>query len=246
MIWRAPTLDGDESMALFLERASLVRPWFTLDTASESAVRSMCARLDGIPLGIELAAGWLRTLTPQQIAGGLEDRLSLLAGGPRGAPPRQQTLEASIDWSHDLLDASDQAVFRRLGVFAGGFTVDTARAVCGFVDVDPDDVLDILRRLVDKSFVVATIAPEKDAGRDAPSEGRFRLLEPIRRYALDRLDDADEVATVRDRHLDYFVAFVEAAEPELDRNKDAWRAQVEVEYENLRVRAGSRPHGRRS
>ncbi len=233
--WRAPTLDGDESMELFLERASLVRPWFTLDAASESAVRSMCARLDGIPLAIELAAGWLRTLTPQQIAAGLEDRLSLLVGGPRGAPPRQQTLEASIDWSHDLLDASDRAVFRRLGVFAGGFTVDAARAVCGFVDVDPDDVLDTLRRLVDKSFVVATTAPEKDAGRDAPSEGRFRLLEPIRRYALDRLDDADEDTTVRDRHLDYFVAFVEAAEPELDRNKDAWRAQVEVEYENVRV-----------
>src|SRR5207247_289436 len=105
-VWQVPPLAEDDALALFVERASLVRPWFSLDASSEELVRTMCSRLDRIPLALELAAAWLRTLTPQQIEAGLDDRFALLVRGPRGAAPRQQTLAASIDWSHALLDES--------------------------------------------------------------------------------------------------------------------------------------------
>jgi predicted ATPase/DNA-binding CsgD family transcriptional regulator len=218
-VWRVPSLAEDEALALFVERASLVRPWFTLDASSEAAVRTMCARLDGIPLALELAAAWLRTLTPQQIEAGLDDRFALLVRGPRGAVARQQTLAASIAWSHDLLDEPDRAVFRRLAVFGGGFTLDAARAVTG-------GSLDTLGRLVDKSLVVAE---QRDGAI------RYRMLETIREYAAGRLREAGEEAATRDRHLDHFLAIAETAEPELDRDKDAWRALVEPDRDNLRA-----------
>lgn len=218
-VWRVPSLAEDEALALFVERASLVRPWFTLDTSSEAAVRTMCARLDGIPLALELAAAWLRTLTPQQIEAGLDDRFALLVRGPRRAVARQQTLAASIAWSHDLLDEPDRMVFRRLAVFSGGFTLDAARSVT-------EGSLDALGRLVDKSLVVAE---QRDGA------ARYRMLETIREYAADRLREAGEAAAIRDRHLDHFLAFAEAAEPELDRDKDAWRALVEPDRDNLRA-----------
>jgi predicted ATPase len=113
-VWQMPPLSEDDALDLFLERASLVRPGFTLDAPGEDAVRTMCRRLDGIPLALELAAAWLRTLTPRQIAAGLDDRFALLVRGPRGAVPRQQTLAASIEWSHALLDEPDRIVLRRL------------------------------------------------------------------------------------------------------------------------------------
>ena len=156
----------------------------------------MCAGLDGIPLAIELAAAWASTLTPQQIVAGLDDRFTLLVRSVRGAAARHQTLAASIDWSHDLLDDRDRIVFRRLAVFRGGFTLDAARAVC-----DRDDVLVALRGLVDKSLVTVE-------ERDGVS--RFRLLETIRQYARQRLDEAGEQAATRDRHLDYLLAVAEA------------------------------------
>ena len=128
-VWQMPPLSEDDALDLFLERASLVRPGFTLDAPGEDAVRMMCRRLDGIPLALELAAAWLRTLTPRQIAAGLDDRFALLVRGPRGAVPRQQTLAASIGWSHALLGQPDQIVLRRLAVFAGGFGLEAALAV---------------------------------------------------------------------------------------------------------------------
>ncbi|MGW4063791.1 helix-turn-helix transcriptional regulator [Amycolatopsis sp. NPDC004747] len=212
-VWRVPPLGVEDAVALFVERAGAVRPLFTLDASSAAAVRSICTRLDGIPLAVELAAAWLGTLTPHQIDAGLGDRFALLTRGPRGVPERQRTLEGSIAWSHDQLDREDRAVFRRLAVFAGGFTLDAAGGAA---------VLPALGRLVDKSLVLA-------------EDGRYRLLETLREYAAARLAEAGETDAVRDRHLDHYLALAEAAEPDLDRDKDAWRARVEPERDNLRA-----------
>ncbi len=212
-VWRVPPLAVEEAVALFVERAGAVRPLFTLDASSAAAVRSICTRLDGIPLAVELAAAWLGTLAPHQIDAGLEDRFALLTRGPRGVPARQRTLEGSLAWSHDQLDEEDRAVFRRLAVFAGGFTLDAAGGPA---------VLPALGRLVDKSLVLA-------------EEGRYRLLETLREYAAARLAEAGETGAARDRHLDHYLALAEAAEPDLDRDKDAWRARVEPERDNLRA-----------
>ncbi|MFL6271497.1 MAG: LuxR C-terminal-related transcriptional regulator [Actinomycetes bacterium] len=225
-VWQVPPLATDDAMALFVERAGAVRPGFALDAAGEAAVRTMCARLDGIPLALELAAAWLRTLTPQQIEAGLDDRFGLLVRGPRGAVPRQQTLAASIDWSHALLEETDRVVFRRLAIFPGGFGLEAARSVAAAGTVGRDDVLDALGRLVDKSLVVAT---------ERGQEARYRLLETIRQFAADRLADAGEVAATRDRHLAHVLAFVEGVEPELRRDLDAWRTRLELEQANLRT-----------
>jgi predicted ATPase/class 3 adenylate cyclase/DNA-binding CsgD family transcriptional regulator len=226
-VWRVPSLVEDEAVSLFVERASRVRPWFTLDATSEAAVRTMCRRLDGIPLAIELAAAWLRTLTPAQIAAGLDDRFALLVRGPRSAVARHQTLAASMDWSHDLLDDTHRVVFRRLAAFTGGFALDAARAVAAGDDVADPDVLIALGGLVDKSLVVMD---------ERGGEARYRLLESIRQYGAKRLRDAGETEAVRDRHLDHFLALATAAEPELeDADQDVWLARLEAEHDNLRV-----------
>ncbi|MGW7687165.1 helix-turn-helix transcriptional regulator [Kribbella sp. NPDC054772] len=208
-IWRVPALAPDEARVLFAERAGTEFP------QSEQAIRSICARLDGMPLALELAAAWVRTLTPEQIESGLSDRFGLLTKNVRGVAARQQTLAASIDWSHELLDADERRVFRRLAVFAGGFTLDAATVICG-----GDDVLEVLARLVDKSLVVA-------------EDGRYRLLETIREYAALRLTEAGE--DLRDRHLDHYLRVAEAAEPLLDKDRDAWRALIEPDRENCRA-----------
>jgi predicted ATPase/DNA-binding CsgD family transcriptional regulator len=228
-VWRVPSLAPGEAMSLFAERASRVRPWFSLDATNEAAVRTMCDRLDGIPLAIELAAAWLQTLTPAQIAAGLDDRFALLVRGARGALPRHQTLAASMAWSHDLLDEVDRVVFRRLSVFSGGFTLDAARAVAAGEGVGATDVLAALGRLIDKSLVVVD---EDEDGREA----RYRLLETVRQYAGDRLEAAGEAEAARDRHLDHFLAFAEAAHPEMvGADQDVWLARVEAEHDNLRA-----------
>ncbi|GAA1956411.1 helix-turn-helix transcriptional regulator [Amycolatopsis minnesotensis] len=224
-LWRVPTLDADEAVALFAERASAVRPSFTVDSSGAAAVRTMCARLDGIPLALELAAAWLRTLTPQQIESGLDDRFALLVRGPRGVAARQQTLAASVDWSHGLLDEPDRIVLRRLAVFAGGCTLGAARSVCAGGTAGEGGVLDSLGRLVDKSLV---FVEEHDG------QARFRLLETIRDYAAAKLGEAGENDGARERHLDFYLSLAETAEPELDRDKDAWRALLQPEQENLR------------
>ncbi|HKE81018.1 MAG TPA: LuxR C-terminal-related transcriptional regulator [Solirubrobacteraceae bacterium] len=220
-IWRVPTLAGDDAVALFAERAALVRPDFELDPPTTAAVRALCARLDGIPLALELAAAWLGTLTPQQIEEALDDRFALLVRGRRGAPPRQQTLAASIDWGHGMLGEGDRVAFRGLGVFAGGFDLDAARAIC-----HGGDALGALGRLVDKSMVIA---------EDHDGRARFRLLETLRQYALERLREAGEDDAARDRHLDHFLSLVEDMAPQLDRDKDAWRERLVIDYDNLRA-----------
>src|SRR5581483_1704908 len=201
-----PPLSDDDALELFVDRARLVRPSFALDESSEAAIRSIAAHLDGIPLALELAAAWVRTLTPQQVEAGLDDRFSLLVRGPRGAQRRQRTLAGSIDWSHALLDETDRIVFRRLAVFAGMSGLAAVRALCVGGTVTAAEVLPALGRLVDKSLVVA---------EERNGESRYRLLETIRAYAAARL--------------------VEAAEPDREQDADRWRRVLLSEYDNLRV-----------
>lgn len=221
-VWRVPSLKVDEAVRLFADRATLVAPGFAART-HQVEVRSVCTRVDGIPLAIELAAAWVRALAPIQIASGLDESFRLLEGGPRGALPRHQALTASMEWSHALLEDAEQVVFRRLGVFAGGFSLGAVRAVC--VDDDrADDALATLGRLVDKSLVVV---------RQTATETRYRLLDTVRQYAQERLHISGEEDSVRDRHLDFYLAYVERAEPELDRDQDAWRRALAADNDNI-------------
>lgn len=224
--WQVQPLPLDEAVSLFTERARSVLPYFAIDEANERVIRSMCTRLDGIPLALELAASWMRTLTPAQLERGLDDRFALLVRSPRGTPGRHQTLAASIDWSHNLLEDVERRVLRRLAIFKGGFDLEAALVVCSDPTTDRAAVMQALGRLVDTSLVVA----EHRVG-----ESRYRLLETIRTDATARLADAGEDVPIRDRHLDHYLAVAETAEPELDRDKDAWRARMEPERDNLRA-----------
>ncbi|WP_406183519.1 AfsR/SARP family transcriptional regulator [Streptomyces sp. NBC_01006] len=221
-------LPPDPAHRLFADRAAAVRPGFT-PADDPAAVAEICARLDGLPLAIELAAARLRLLTPRQIADRLDDRFRLLTGGARTVLPRQQTLRAVVDWSWDLLDDSERTVLRRLSVFAGGCDVAAAEAVCADPDAaDTPDVLDLLGSLVDKSLVVA--AP-------APDGMRYRLLETIREYAAERAaaHPADRRAAAH-RHAAHFLALAEEAEPLLRGAAQLpWIRRIETELDNLRA-----------
>jgi predicted ATPase/class 3 adenylate cyclase/DNA-binding CsgD family transcriptional regulator len=225
LAWRVPSLDRESGVQLFIDRAVLVRPGFIFDDAETEFVARICERLDGLPLAIELAAARTRMMRPAAVAAALEDRFRLLTGGGRTAQPRQQTLEASVAWSHDLLEEPERALLRRLSVFNGGFTLDTAEAVCADGVVDTYSVLDLLSHLVDKSLV---------QGDDLARETRYRLLETIRHYARDRLLESGETDTVRDRHLGYFLALAERAEPEVGAaDGPSWMARLDMEHDNL-------------
>jgi len=219
-----PPLSDDDALSLFVDRARLVQPSFALDETNEAAIRSIAAHLDGIPLALELAAAWVRTLTAQQVEAGLDDRFALLVRGPRGAQRRQRTLAGSIEWSFALLDESDRIVFRRLAVFAGTFGLAAARALCAEGTVSAAEVLPALGRLVDKSLVVADVQAD---------ESRYRLLETIRAFAAARLVEAQEDIELRQRHLAWFLRFVEATEAERERDADGWRRALVLEYDNL-------------
>ncbi|MBK7975157.1 MAG: tetratricopeptide repeat protein [Deltaproteobacteria bacterium] len=215
-------LARSEAVKLFVDRAMQVASTFTLGEHNVAVVADICRRLDGIPLAIELAAARASSLTPEQIADRLGDRFRLLTRGARVALPRQQTLRALIDWSHDLLDERERTALRRLAVFAGGFTLEAAEAVCAGGDVDGYDVVDLLTNLIEKSLVV-----------HEPDRGRYRLLETIRAYALERLKDSGEEGAVRDLHLEHFLALAERA-PETAHAGDAgaWLA-FDADLENL-------------
>ncbi|WP_272475801.1 helix-turn-helix transcriptional regulator [Baekduia alba] len=223
VVWRVPALEVDEAVALFVTRGAEVRGP-DLAPPSADAVRSLCARLDGIPLALELAAAWLRTLSPEQIEAGLDDRFALLTRGPRGAVARQATLAASMAWSHDLLAERERVVLRRLSVFAGAFDADAAVAVCGGDEGAGPGALAALGRLVDQSLV----AP-------ADRAGRLRLLESVREYAGARLREAGEEAVTRGRHLAHLLAAARAAAPLLDTDRDAWRARLVDRQDDLRA-----------
>lgn len=230
LIWRVPSLDDESATRLFIERAAQVRPGFSPDPAELEVIAQICRRLDGIPLAIELAAARTRMMHPTRIAAGLDDRFRLLTGGGRTVMPRQQTLETSVAWSYDLLEHHEQAVLRRLSVFAGGFTLESAEAVCAGDSIDPYAVLELLSRLVDKSVV------QVDLGE---AEGRYRLLETIRLYAQQRLLESGEIDSTRNRHSMFFLSLAERAEPELAASDNAaWLTRLEQEHDNLRAALG--------
>jgi non-specific serine/threonine protein kinase len=214
-----------EAVRLFAARASAVRPDFALQAENAPIVADICRRLDGIPLAIELAAARVKILGVAQIREKLDDRFRLLTGGSRTALPRQQTLRATIQWSYDQLLEDEQSLMRALAVFAGGWTLGSATAIC-MESGDEFEILDLLSRLADKSLVVV--------GRGSGGSARYRFLETVREYALEQLKAVDEEAELRGRHLQYFLALAEAAEKELTGPKQAeWVATLETEHENL-------------
>jgi len=220
--YAVPALPQSEAERLFVERARAAKPDFRAD-GSAAALAGVCRRLDGIPLAIELAAARVRTLPVEAIAARLDDRFRLLTSGDRTALPRQQTLRALIDWSYELLSEDERAVFQRLAVFAGGWTMEAAEAVCSSGDVEKAAVLDHLSGLVDKSLVVM----------DADGM-RYRLLETVREYALERLEESGAGDDARTRHLHYCAAFAEKARPELTGPRQGeWLARLDIERENL-------------
>jgi len=206
--WRVPSLSlpvdredvASDAVRLFAARAQLVQPGFSLDRAPVPVVTEICRRLDGIPLAIELAAARIRLLSLAQIARGLDDALALVAGGARTALPRHRTLRASIEWSYELLDDEERLLLQRLGIFRGGFTLETAREVCTDSVLAPSAVLNLLGSLVEQSLVQA---------EDHGNVKRYRLLETIRQFAIERLEHDGAAGTFRDRHRDTFLAIAE-------------------------------------
>ena len=221
-----------EAVKLFIERALLVAPHFSVTNENVPFIAQICYRLDGIPLAIELAAARVKMLSVEQISRRLDDRFRLLTGGARTLLPRQQTLRALIDWSYDLLSEQERLFLRRLSVFAGGWTLEAAEAVCSGVEEDAIqtyDVLDLLSQLVHKSLVV--VVEHSQSG-----ETRYRMLETIRQYARDRLLEVEGSDTFRQPHLSYFVKLTAQAGPELYRSNQAfWLNRLDEELDNLRL-----------
>ena len=221
-------LGQSDAVRLFIDRALQVRPNFAITAANAPPVAQICHDLDGIPLAIELAAARVRMLAPEQIARGLNDRFHLLTGGSRTVMPRHQTLEASIDWSHELLSDGERMLLRRLSVFAGGWTLDAAEGVCEGNGIDRYAVLDLLTGLVDKSLVTTD---------EQGAEVRYGLLETVRQYAAARLAAAREVEAVRNRHVVYLLALAERAAPDVlgaGRDHPVLR-RLEAEMPNVRA-----------
>jgi len=215
------------AVALLVERARAVNPRFTLDADNASAVADICRQLDGLPLAIELAAARVHAIGPFVLQKKLADRFRILTKGARNAAPKHQTLYAAVDWSHELLDQDERALFRRLAVFVGGFDLDACEAVCGGVGPAPLDVLEGLGRLVDKSLVIAEPA--------ALGTVRYRLLETIRHYALDKLQSAGETGTTARAHLRHYTALAEEACQGRFEADAEWLDVLERELDNVRA-----------
>ncbi|MFD4181724.1 ATP-binding protein [Rhodococcus sp. NPDC058514] len=225
---RTPSLQGlprYDAVVLFTERAAAAVPEFTLTEGNRHAVAGICNRLDGLPLPIELAAVRLRAMSAEQVLQRLTDRFRLLTLGSRGAPTRQQTLRSSIEWSHDLCSDREQELWARLSVFAGGFEFDAAEGICAG-NLTPDDLLDVLASLVDKSIL---IREEPDA------VVRFRLLETLRDYGREKLRESGDEDVVHRRHRDWYARLARQAEVEwVGPCQAAWIARLEREQPNLR------------
>jgi predicted ATPase/DNA-binding SARP family transcriptional activator len=234
------TLVQYEAVRLFVERAAAVFPAFTVSSENAPAIAQICHRLDGIPLAIELAAARMSVLTVEQTAARLTDAFRLLTGGSRTALPRQQTLRATIDWSYNLLCLPERSLLCRLSVFAGGWTLEAAEAVCAdpeeetldpassLILISSRDVLDLLMQLVNKSLVIA----EREPGQEA----RYHLLETIRQYAREKLGAECAGETAWNRHLAYFVSLAERAESDQDGPRQlAWLKRLEKEADNIHV-----------
>lgn len=224
--------DGIEALArstavrLFVERAQLHKPAFSLNDREAPVVAELVARLEGIPLALELAAARMRSLSVSEINARLKDRYKLLTGGARVLQERQQTLRALVDWSYELLNDAERTVLRRLAVFVGGFDLNAAEQVCGGAPLLADDVLDLLGSLVEKSLVMLE---ERDDG------ARYRMLETIRDYAREKLDQSGDAAATEARHCDHYFALAKAANHGLTGSQQAdWIWRVEAELDNLR------------
>jgi len=216
-------LREQDAVRLFIERAAVAQPAFRLTAANAPAVAAICAQLDGIPLALELAAARVRTLTVEAIAARLSDRFKLLVSQDRTVLPRQRTLRALIDWSYDLLGETEKALFARLSVFAGGWTLEAAEAVGQGGDIASEDVLDLLARLVEKSLV----------RMDADS-GRYGMLETVKAYAREKLEASDDIEPTLERHLDFFLGLAEVARVQLvGPEQSAWMSRVDADLENL-------------
>jgi non-specific serine/threonine protein kinase len=222
----ADTLSGYEAVQLFVDRARNVRGEFGLTDTNAEAIAGICRRLEGLPLGVELAAARVNVLTPAQILQLLDDALSLLRL-PGGLIPRQQTLAATLDWSHGLLSDQERIAFRRMGVFSGPFDLEAATGVCGGHGLAPSAVLDTLADLVDRSLLIA------DTSREVAG---YRMLEPVRQYALARLEASDEEQAVRGAHFDYHLRLTQEAEPHFlsAPDQESWLARLGEAHPELR------------
>ncbi len=224
---RPEELERYGSVRLFVERARAASPRFELDEGNAVAVGRICQRLDGIPLAIELAAAQTRVLAAHDIAERLENCFQILTGGSRVALPRQRTLRGTMDWGHDLLSADEKDLFRRLGVFAGGFTLESAEEVCSDGGIEGAQVLDLLSSLVKKSLVRMAVQGE---------QARYRMLATVLQYAAERLAESEEEDAVRLRHAEFYVRLAERAEPELSGvDQKEWLDALDTEMGNLRT-----------
>jgi predicted ATPase len=221
-------LEAYESVRLFVERARGRDPSFSLSPHNSLAVAEICRRLEGIPLAIELAAARVDTLSLEQISERLGSSLELLTHGGRTAEPRHRTLKGTLDWSYELLSEDEKKLFGRLSVFAGGWTLEASEAVGSGEGIKEGEVLDLLSGLVEKSLVLA----------ESPEQGgvRYRMLEPIRQYAREKLDEGGEGEEVRHRHATFFLALAEDAGPSLQGPEDIeWLERLEAEHDNMRA-----------
>ncbi|HEX6737392.1 MAG TPA: AAA family ATPase, partial [Vicinamibacteria bacterium] len=236
---RRPPLAAEVAAApaaqLFVERARAVAPAFALTQEHAAAVAAICRRLDGLPLALELAAARIRLLAPTELLARLDPALPLLGGGARDLPARQRTMRDAIAWSHDLLTVEEQTFFRRLAVFAGGWDLAAAEAVAGD---DAAHGLERLAALVEHSLVVAETVPG--------GETRYRLLEPVREYAWERLTAAGVAGAARQRHAEHYLALAERAGPELEAGQVVWLDRLQREHANLRAAMGQALEGARA
>jgi predicted ATPase/class 3 adenylate cyclase/DNA-binding CsgD family transcriptional regulator len=225
--WRVPSLSfGDEAVQLFTDRARRVKPDFVVADDDTAILEEICKRLDGMPLAIELAAARVRALSLTEILDSLHDRFRLLTGGSRRAVRRQQSLEASVDWSHALLTEPERVLFRRLSVFMGGFDLAAAQHVCSGDVLPRHQILDQLTLLVDKSLVVA----ESVSGRT-----RYRLLETVRQYAMEKLGESGEADEIRDAHRDYYTSIAELFDGPTPDGVESLLNGAEIDIDNLRA-----------
>ncbi len=248
-----PILLQSAAVVMFVECAQAVKSGFTLTSRNAAAIAEICVRLDGLPLAIELAAARINVLSPQTILSRLNKRLALLTSGAQDLPARQQTLRGAIDWSYDLLDEGEKTLFARLAVFVGGCSLEALEAVCQddgrrarlersrregegmkdeltpiFPGLHPADMLDRIASLVDKSLLLQ----QEGVG----GETRFTMLETIREYALERLEESGDMVLLRLRHANYYLGLAEQAEPELGGARQAiWLDRLEIEHDNLRA-----------
>jgi predicted ATPase/class 3 adenylate cyclase len=214
------------AVRLFAERAEIVRPEFRVTDANSRAVAALCAKLDGLPLALELAAARLRVLTPEELLARLDSQLRILGGSRRDVAARQATLHATLDWSHDLLQPPEQIALRRLSAFAGGFDLDAIEEICGFEPLDQASMLDLISQLVDKSLVTVS---------QNPNGTRYRLLETIRLYARHKLSEAGETNETERRHALHYLALAETSFSEIPgKDEVGWLQRLEEETYNLR------------